>query len=147
MLAYVKQSRTWLSIKTGLHLSNPTLNSPALLLREFGKEGWYGPIQDPNQEKTWYIKTYKITDRVLATDGDTSPIDSRNIRWSVIAEIGKNYVALSWNGFTFSPTTRESVDNAQFPFWNYIPAFFDQLANHCDGQWKHPNLQKLFCMI
>ena len=143
LLAYVKQPRTWLSIKTGLHFLTPTLNSPALLLSEFGEEGWYGPIQEPNQPKYWYIRTYKIIDRLLAGNDGTSQIKSRNIRWSVIAEVSETYVALSWDGFTFSPTTNEHVENTQFPFWQHIPVFFDELAHICDGKWKHPNLQKI----
>ncbi|MBF2066896.1 MAG: hypothetical protein IGS39_21135 [Calothrix sp. C42_A2020_038] len=55
LLEYVKQPRTWLSIQIGLHKSTPTLNSPALLLSEFGEEGWYGPIQEPNK-----LKKYKL---------------------------------------------------------------------------------------
>ncbi|MBW4598538.1 MAG: hypothetical protein KME29_02735 [Calothrix sp. FI2-JRJ7] len=143
LLAYVKQPRTWLSIKTGSHSCTPTLNSPALLLSEFGEEGWYGPIQELNQPKQWYIRTYKIIDRLLAGNGGTSQINVQNIRWSVIAEVSENYVALSWDGFTFSPTTNEHVENTQFPFWQHIPVFFDELARICDGQWKHPNLQKI----
>ncbi len=70
-------------------------------------------------------------------------INSSHFRWSVIAEVSENYVALSWDGFTFSPTTNEHVENTQFPFWQHIPVFFDELARICDGQWKHPNLQKI----
>lgn len=143
LLAFVKQPRTWLSIKIGLHLRTPTLNSPESLLGEFGQEGWYGPIQEPNEKKTWYIRTYKITDRPLTKNETISQIDSLNIRWSVIAEVTENYVALSWDGFTFSPTTKERVQNTQFPFWQHIPDFFNELAKHCNGQWKHPNLQKI----
>ena len=143
LLAYVKQPRIWLSIKIGLHLCTPTLNSPALLLSEFGEEGWYGPIQESNQKKKWYIRTYKSIDYLLTKSGGTSQINSRNIRWSIIAEVTENYVALSWDGFTFSPTAQERVESTQFPFWQHIPGFFDELAKYCDGQWKHPNLQKI----
>lgn len=146
LLTYVKQSRTWLSLKIGQHLQTPNLNSPTLLLNEFGEEGWYGPIHDSSQEQTWYIRTYKITDRLLTKNQAPSQIgqiDSRNIRWSVIAQVSENYVALSWDGFTFSSTTKELVQSSQFPFWQHISSFFDELAKHCEGQWKHPNLQKI----
>jgi hypothetical protein len=144
LLAYVKQPRTWLSIKLGQCTWTPNLNSSALLLREFGEEGWYGPIQEPNQLKTWYIRTYKITDHVLRESGAASQPDQRYIRWSVIAEVSEQYIALSWDGFTFSSLTRERIEQpAQFPFWHHVPGFFDELANHCQGQWEHPNLHKL----
>ncbi|WP_414530563.1 hypothetical protein [Nodularia chucula] len=142
LLAYVKQSRTWLSLKLGTCARTPNLNSSAPLLQEFGQDGWYGPIQDPNQpQKKWYIRTYKIDDSVRGGTGTTSKPDKRDIRWSLIAEVDRDYLALSWDGFTYSSERIEQ--RTQFAFWNYIPGFIDELANHCQADWKHPNLHKL----
>lgn len=144
LLAYVNQPRTWLSIKLGHYACTPNLNSSASLLTEFGKDGWYGPIEEPNQYKKWYIRTYRIIDHVLRGSGDTNQVDQRYIRWSVIAEVGEDYIALSWDGFTFSSISKEHIDQpAQFPFWHHISSFFDELANHCQAKWEHPNLHKL----
>ncbi len=144
LLAYVNQPRTWLSIKLGHYACTPNLNSSASLLTEFGKDSWYGPIEEPNQCKKWYIRTYRITDHVLRGSEDASQVDPRYIRWSVIAEVGEEYIALSWDGFTFSSIIKEDIDQrAQFPFWHHIPSFFDELANHCQAKWEHPNLHKL----
>ncbi|WP_414754874.1 hypothetical protein [Anabaena sp. CCY 9910] len=144
LLAYVKQSRTWLSLKQGTCAVIPNLNAPASFLKEFGQDGWYGPIHESNQpEKKWYIRTHKIVDYVRRGQGIASELDERYIRWSVIAEIAQDYVALSWNGFTCSPTLNERIEPSQFPFWHHIPVFFDELANHCQAQWQHPNLHKL----
>ncbi|MBW4511388.1 MAG: hypothetical protein KME64_33485 [Scytonematopsis contorta HA4267-MV1] len=144
LLTYVKQPRKWLSIKLGKCDCTPNLNSSATLLTEFGKDGWYGPIEDPSQCKKWYIRTYKIIDRILTGSEDTNQVDKRDIRWAVIAEVGEEYTALSWDGFTYSSTTKERIDQtAQFPFWHHVPYFFDELANHCKAKWEHPNLHKL----
>lgn len=144
LLAYVKQPRTWLSIKTGSSgflAQQP--NSPTSLLSEFGKDGWYGPIKEPNEKKEWYVRTYKITDYFRGI-GIASQLDERYIRWSVIAEVGENYIALSWDGFTFSSVSKEHIDRAtQFPFWHHIPNFFDEIANFRTAEWEHPNLHKL----
>lgn len=57
LLPYVQQSRTWLSLKLGSSRINPNLNSAKSLLTEFGKDGWYGPIEDASQpKKKWYIR-------------------------------------------------------------------------------------------
>lgn len=144
LLAYVKQPRTWLSLKIGACTRTPKLNSAASLLQEFGNEGWYGPIQEANQpNKKWYIRTYRIVDSVRRGLGDASQTDEHYIRWSVIAELAQDYIALSWNGFTFSSTTSERIEPSQFPFWHHIPVFFDELADHCQAQWSSPNLHKL----
>ena len=145
LLPYVQQSRTWLSLKLGSSRINPNLNSAKSLLTEFGKDGWYGPIEDASQpKKKWYIRIYRSVDSVRRGTGIASKLDERYIRWSIIAEVGKEYAALSWDGFTYSSTTDEHIEQrTQFPFWNHIPGFFDELANHCQAQWVHPNLQKL----
>ncbi|NTW19276.1 MAG: hypothetical protein HGA42_06540 [Nostocales cyanobacterium W4_Combined_metabat2_030] len=137
LLEYVKQRKTWLSLKQGTHVLTPNLKPAAFLLKEFGEDGWYGPIQEANQpHKKWYIRTHKID------DSGNRP-DQRDIRWSVIAEVAKDYVALFWDGFSLSSTTSERIEAIQFPFWHHIPGFFDELANHCQANWKFPNLHKL----
>ena len=121
------------------------LNSSASLLQEFGQDGWYGPIHEPNEpKKKWYIRTYRIVDYVRRGSRTASQLDDRYIRWSVIAEVDKDYLVLSWDGFTYSSTADEHIEQrTQFPFWNHIPGFFDELANHCQAQWTHPNLHQL----
>jgi hypothetical protein len=144
LLTYVKQPRTWLSLKQGYCTRTPELAPSALLLREFGEEGWYGPINNSTDLRKWYIRTYKIRDYVRRGIGEASQLDLRYIRWSVIAEVSDDYVALSWDGFTFTQITDDRLDPpAQFPFWIHIPNFFDELAEHFQGQWEYPNLHQL----
>ncbi|NEQ66724.1 MAG: hypothetical protein F6K21_14695 [Symploca sp. SIO2D2] len=144
LLEYVKQSRAWLSLKQGQCEKTPELKSPELLFWEFGEEGWYGPITDSTNLRKWYIHISKIPDYVLRGSGEASQVDKRDIRWSVIAEVSSNYVALHWNGFTFTEITEEFSDKPiQYPFWRYIPKFFDELTGHLQGYWDYPNLHQL----
>ena len=147
MLAYVKQPKVWLSLKQKqIMIETPRLQEPLQLLKKFGENGWYGPIRDINGSKIWYIHIYKIPDVISRGVAQTTQIDERNIRWSVIAEINTNYLALSWNNFSYidSANLDENHDNrSQFPFWKYIPALFDELANHCKSPWTDINLHEL----
>jgi hypothetical protein len=146
LLEYVTQPRRWLSLKQGLCEKTPNLKSPAQLLWEFGEQGWYGPITDSTNLRKWYIHISKIPDYVHRGSGEASQLEQRYIRWSVIAEVSHNYVALHWQGFTFTEITEDHTDQAvQFPFWRdiHIPKLFDELTNHLQGDWVHPNLHRL----
>jgi hypothetical protein len=142
--AYCQQPRIWLSFKQGNTIKIPKFESPELLLTEFGKEGWYGPIIDQESDRKWYVRVKRIEDFIRRGSGEATILDKRYIRWSVIAEINTNYIALFWDGFTFSQCISERIDNpAQFPFWHYIPQYFDELAQDCQAQWNEPNLHNL----
>lgn len=144
LLEYVKQPRMWLSLKQGQCEKTPNLKSPAQLLWGFGEQGWYGPITDSTNHRKWYIHISKIPDYVRRGSGEASQVDTRYIRWPVIAEVSHNYVALHWEGFTFTEITEDHLDQAaQFPFWRYIPKFFDELTDYLQGYWGHPNLHQL----
>ncbi|NER99599.1 MAG: hypothetical protein F6J86_38275 [Symploca sp. SIO1B1] len=144
LLEYVQQSRGWLSLKQGQCEKTPELKSPELLFWKFGEEGWYGPITDSTNLRKWYIHISKIPDYVLRGSGEASQVDKRDIRWHVIAEVSSNYVALHWNGFTFTEITEEFSDKSiQYPFWLHIPKFFDELTGHLQGDWTYPNLHQL----
>jgi hypothetical protein len=144
LLEYVKQPRMWLSLKQGQCEKTCNFKSPAQLLREFGEQGWYGPITDSTNHRKWYIHISKIPDYVRRGSGEASQVEKRYIRWPVIAEVSHNYVALHWEGFTFTEITEDHLDQAaQFPFWRYIPKLFDELSDHLQGYWVHPNLHQL----
>ncbi|MCP6762363.1 MAG: hypothetical protein NHB32_27260 [Fischerella sp. CENA71] len=143
MLAYVKQSRTWLSIKQGKCSSTPFLKSVPLLLFEFGDAAWYGPIQDSDASRKWYIRTYRIKHYFQTKNDEEDQLKGGYIRWTVIAEVSHNYVALSWDGFSFNQLENDHIDDTQFAFWSHIPIFFDELADFCQANWVHPNLHNL----
>lgn len=148
LLAYIKQSRTWLSFRLRLRqdyaMETPKLKAAKTLLTEFGQEDWYGPILSLDTKNKWYIRVKKIKDYIRVGSGSASKIDERDIRWTVIAEIGDDYIALFWNGFTFSSYTDEKIEQpAQFAFWHYIPQYFEELSKIFRSDWTIPNLHKL----
>ncbi len=145
LLTYVQQPRTWLSLKQGECIRTPDLKPPTAILREFGDEGWYGPIRDPVGSRKWYIRIHKVPRyEYIEVDG-VRTIGEHRIRWITIAEVSSNYVALSWDGFTATQLSDLSqIDKpAQFPFWLHITRFYDELTDHFQGQWVHPNLHRL----
>jgi len=143
LLAYVKRPRTWLTFKQGQYTRTPVLNSPTLLLKSFGEEGWYGPIKESISRSTWYIRTCKIENYrdTNADETDETVSQKSRIRWPIVAEVAPNYVALSWEGFTYNTQDRAKT-RVQFPFWTYIPEVFDELANHLQAQWEYPDFHK-----
>ena len=146
LLEYVTQPRRWLSLKQGQCEKTPNLQSPAQLLWEFGEQGWYGPIRDSTNLRKWYIHISKIPDYVPRGSGEANQVEQPYIRWSVIAEVSHNYVALHWENFTFTEITEAHADQAvQFPFWRdiHIPKLFDELADYLQGDWVYPNLHRL----
>ena len=46
LLPYIRRSRQWLSFGLGKAQAKPEKKEPKLLLNEFGRDGWYGPLGD-----------------------------------------------------------------------------------------------------
>jgi hypothetical protein len=133
LLPYVKRSRQWLSFRLGHAQAKPKQKDPKLLLNEFGKEGWYGPIHDNQNSSNYYIRVQKITD-----------YSGKNIRWTVIAEVSSDHIALSWNGFTLLSATDSKIERqVQFAFWKFIPEYFEEISAFCKVKLIIPNLHKL----
>jgi hypothetical protein len=153
--AYVQQPRKWLSFKIGCCKNYPEYSSSEKLLTDFGANGWHGPIKDACNVSKWYIRTYEVPfyEQGVSQSESIQPggipeqsslIAIYRIRWTVVAEIGENHIALSWNGFSHNGIESGSIESlTQFPYWKYIPIFFDELSESCDTQWQHPILHKL----
>jgi hypothetical protein len=133
LLPYVKRSRQWLSFKLGKTKAIPKQKEAQLLLNEFGEDGWYGAIDDHQNKNHYYIRTSKITD-----------YRGNNIRWTVIAKIDSDCIALSWNGFTLIPATDAPVERqVSFGCYKFIPKYFEEIADFCKAELTIPNLHKL----
>lgn len=158
LLAFVQQPRKWLSLKLGHYTKLPILKSAITLFTEFGDEGWYGPIEDTITSRKWYIRSYRIPyyEQTYQTEGvsefeiaeRTKSVATYQIRWTVIAEIGETYAALSWNGFQHNELTSDLFDPEikslmQFPYWLHVPKFFKEFEHECEATWKHPILHQL----
>lgn len=147
ILKYVKKPRTWLSFKQGNYSKVPQLKSPDELLVSFGETGWYGPVQDPEGSRVWYIYTRKIGHHIPKEtysdhEGKQKTYDIANIRWPVVAEVTSKYVALTWDGFSHTSGEKPNSKN-QFSFWLQIPKAFGELKMLLGGTWEHPELHTL----
>lgn len=155
LLAYALQPRKWLSFKMGSCVHYPTHKGAEVLLTEFGEDGWYGPIKGVDDPRLWYIRTYTVpfyaqgisqAEKVLPDDMEKpTSVATYKIRWTVLAEIGANYMSLSWNGFRHTELKTGSTEPIveQFPYWKHIPVFFDELSQDFKTQWQNPVLHKL----
>lgn len=147
LIAYVKQPKMWFSFKLGNHKELPELKQAKILLTEYGEDGWYGPIRDEAEGKNYYIRTYTVPYYTRTRTENGEKIDILRIRWSPIAEISEDYIAIAWNGFSSNSLEQEGktdiTNTSQFPFWKYIQPFFDELNQHLGGTWEHAELHKL----
>jgi hypothetical protein len=153
LLEYVKKPRTWLTLKTGTYAKLPKLSSPEELLFSFCEPSWYGPIKQKSNPRTWYIRTYKIPHRIPVQSSDSTDNGNSNpeeretfqlvpIRWTIIAEVTEKYLALTWDGFSYTEEYNAN-SRSQFPFWLSIPEAFKELENHLGGKWEYPQLHTL----
>lgn len=159
LLAFVQQPRKWLSFKIGKCNDYPIFKEAKILLTEFGEDGWYGPVKDIEGCRTWYIRTQTVpfyeqgvSQAKDALPGEiaeqTTSTATYRIRWTVLAEVGLNYIALSWNGFRHNDIKPGLVDPSveslvQFPYWKHIPGIFAEISHACNTEWQHPVLHKL----
>ena len=146
LLAYIDQPKQWLSFQLGKHLEEPKLAESTFLLRNFGEEKWYGAIFNKERNKKWYIRVHKVPNPSYIGIGEARKLDlSQNIRWIVAAEIADGYISLHWNGFTNSvyEDNDATLKQNQFPYWKYIPQFFDELKELFKGEWEYPILSTL----
>ncbi len=130
LLAFVKQPRCWLSFKVGERESTvlPNAQDPHLLFTSFDQSGLFGPIQEYGINKAWYVVTERIH------------LGGRNwVRWHAIAEIGSDYLAITWIGFGYEKEDRHET----FSYWNFLPSVFQRVERHIGGAWRHSNLHSL----
>jgi hypothetical protein len=116
------------------------LEEPAILLTEFGKEEWYGPLDDPDDDSFYYFRVHSFPD-YIEVDGK---IQTTRIRWIVIANINNTHISLNWKGFTLNKRDRIRARN-QFSFWKHIPDAFDELEEILEFEEDNefPNFHEL----
>ena len=137
MLAFCRQSRQWLSFKIGSTAAplRPQKDARAFLTT-FGEEGWYGPFPEPSGDTTWYVFAKRSVHKLYVDEG---LVQKFPVRWHVVAEVSKTYVAFHWNNFSHV-TSDEAERSEQFEYWEHIPKAFDSLADELDGNWHSPLL-------
>jgi hypothetical protein len=146
LLKYAQKNRPWLSFQKGTYAITPNLQNPNELLTSFGADGWYGPIEDNEFEQVFYIRTFTVPYYSEVESEGEWKIERYKIRWHAVARIRKDHVAIKWDGFTTNPTnnstSRKNVNN-QFPFWNHISNFLEELAIEVQADWSSIKLREL----
>ena len=145
MLAYCRQPRQWLCIKTGsVPKTMPEYGSAEDFLTKFGpRKAWYGPFID--EERTWYVHASKEKHYIQQEEG--TPV-AQPIRWHVVAEVHPRYVALHWNNFTHNALVGEPDDRrmalVQFPYWYEIPEILGGIVGELGASLSFkPPLQRI----
>lgn len=143
VLAYCRQPRQWLSVRSGSkgHAWPSRLSAKDFLTKreKSGGTSWYGPFGDGAER--WYIATRDVK-HYSAEEGQI--LAPHRVRWQVVAQVNSEFAALHWNGFTHrSEDANEGFK--QYPYWRDIPAFFRELADIVDGDWnaEEPNLAEV----
>jgi hypothetical protein len=140
---YLAKPRGWLSFKTGKYSVLPQCKSVNILLEEFGDSDWYGPLHSTDGLSVWYARVEEIKNLAyLGIDAARTLDEKQRIRWIVAAELRSNYVALHWDGFSYGVGT-ERPRQAQFPYWYYIPKYFQELSRMTQSKWEDPNFNEL----
>jgi hypothetical protein len=142
---FVSLPRNWLTFFIGNTLALPICGSSTSLLWSFGSDGWHGPISGVRntQGKSYYIRTFAV--QHMAIIGGNM-VDPRKIRFHLVAEVGQDYVAYSWDGFNHTELLDDEQQNlapAQFPYWLYVPRFMDELHEILGGKFSMPNFFNL----
>lgn len=136
--ALADQPRQWLSLRFGEAVRFPPMTSASQLLTSYGQDGWYGPIQDNLGRSRLYIRSLSLP-HFYRREKD---IGEARIRWLVFAEFGNEYLAISWNNFTLSLPDKVDVQT-QFPFWQHVPIFIQEIEELVGGSWSSLNFHRL----
>lgn len=144
LLEYCKQPRSWLCIRRGELRGDWEQKHTAhdFLTRKQKTTDivWFGPFGDDPDER-WYVATKNVWSHVFE---EGAPATRYPIRWHVIAQVNRSFVALHWNNLA-----NRSEDPAQpfraYPYWRTIPEIFDDLSAEIGGTWKvrTPNLSEV----
>lgn len=123
----LKRGRKWITFQLGSSRSLPELLDPVALVSSLGEEHWYGPIRDPDVEEVyWYIRP-SFAPHWEILPGANSPQES-TIRWLCFARFSNATISLHWNGFSYSDDVEKADNkNVQFPYWQFIPNYFDEI--------------------
>lgn len=139
----IRRNKKWFTIKLGSVRKVPSLQNPVELVFSAGKPEWYGPIADPDDDTVvWYIRPYFPLHWEI--DDDVSPEPQRRqMRQLCFARVGDRSVSLHWQGFYIAEEPDMSQGGIQFPYWNYIPTFFDEFEEILNIKLNVPKLHEL----
>lgn len=140
----VARAKDAISVKVGKIQRIATAADPRELVTGDGREIWYGPVNCPNDDASWFIHP-KFVDYWDVTEADDTPRKFQ-ARWLCFARVTAEAVSLHWRGFTYpgSPdAVQNSQRNAQFSYWYYVPEFFEEIEQIIHSRLDYIQLHKL----
>ncbi|RYG66102.1 hypothetical protein EON64_10520 [archaeon] len=142
---YCEDSRQWLLVmykdNKGPLLTTKNMSSSHEFFTNGKSIGWHGPFGHNTAEKAWYVHVHRVANWLHIAEGE-APVESF-IRWAVIAEVTKEYVAFHWNGFSHKEDETESAYK-QFGYWLHIGDIITSLrASFGMPTWKYLELHTL----
>jgi hypothetical protein len=135
----IKRNKKWFTFKMGQVKKFPILADPTEIVFATGKPAWYGPILV--EEVNWYLRPYYANHWEVATE--SSKPEQYQIRWLCFARVTQDVVSLHWQGFTLAQEVSFIEHEGQFPYWNYVPRFFDEIQKILNAQLAQPILHNL----
>lgn len=142
----VARPKESIAVKTGSVKLFPALESGNTIVVDPGRETWYGPIVCPDDavEARWYIRP-QLVDYWDLLPGETDP-KALKARWLCFARVTESSISLHWKGFTY-PNGPDGVVNSakrvQFPYWTFIPKFFDEIQEITQAKVEYVDLHNL----
>lgn len=145
----IRRRKEWVSVKLGrVGKTLPCRNIAELALEE-GRKEWYGPIVCPHDrpETSWYIRPVFVPHwEIDERDGEPQRVE---IRWLCFARVTTQSISLHWRGFSYSDagdaaaSDNVNFKNSQFPYWEHIPALFDEIEDLTRADVKYAELHNL----
>lgn len=142
----VARPKDAISVKVGRILHFPILANANELVTTAGSENWYGPLNCPGDDQytRWYIRP-QFVEYWDILPGEEAPTKLQ-ARWLCFARTTESSLSLHWRGFTY-PNGPDGVLNSakriQFPYWAYIPKFFEEISQLTKANLNYVNLHDL----
>ena len=141
-LETLKKKRVWFTFKIGKVPSNkPILGNIELLFKEFGEDGWYGPVNSIEDEY-YYVRIVSLPNFQKSGSDDSDEVHESRIRWMVVAKVNDNSISYFWNGLSLNEKNRLTI-RIQFQFWNYLPIFINELEYKLNASLSFPKVNNL----
>jgi hypothetical protein len=143
----IGRDKGWFSVKSGEVSRNPICDDPRELLVAEGEERWYGPIDYPlDSGRSWYIRPVFVPHWEIP---ERSTEAQRYLaRWLCFARVTDGVISLHWRGFSHADSADRALRyNTQFPYWEQIPALFEEIEDLTRARVGFVNLHHLILHV
>ncbi|HSC89612.1 MAG TPA: hypothetical protein VLC09_20155 [Polyangiaceae bacterium] len=129
-LAFARQTREWLSFRSGLNVdlsSLPELGDPKAFFTQMdaGSE-WVGPFWRDDGDEAYYLSARIAHSWIKEADGKAPK--SVEIRWHVVAQVRADVVSFHWNNLSHIETPEEAASGRTpipYAYAKVVPQLMD----------------------